>query len=105
MHQNIVDKLKESYSRKLRKEIVNNILKYENNNDKQAQESSYKILNQIFSYIISELGWNISKSTSSWDDAPLKIVCEVFPKIEKTKWYEMQHINVKKPIELKGDIK
>jgi len=103
MEKKIIDALKESYTRTLRKEVVRNMLLHEKNNDKEAQESSYKIMNQIFSYVISELGWSISQNTNSWDDTPLKILSEVFPKIEKTKWYKDQGLSVKKSINLEGD--
>ena len=103
MHQNIVDTLKESYTRALRKEVVKNILKYEKNDDKKALESSYKVINQIFTYIISELGWSMSKNTEGWDDTPLKIIGEVFPKIESTKWFKDQQLHVTKDINLEGD--
>ena len=103
MHQNIVNTLKESYTRGIRKEVVRNILKYENNNDKKALESSYKVINQIFTYIISELGWSMSQNTNAWDDTPLKIISEVFPKIETIKWFKDQQLNVTKAINLEGD--
>ena len=103
MHQKIIDALKESYTKTLRKEVVKNILLHEKNNDKEAQESSYKIMNQIFSYVISELGWSMSQNTNSWDDTPLKIISEAFPKIEKTKWYKDQQLVVTKPVNLEGN--
>ena len=71
---------------------------YEKNNDKEALESSYKVINQIFTYIISELGWSISQNTNDWDDTPLKIMSEVFPKIETTKWFKDQQLSVAKSI-------
>ena len=103
MHQNIVDTLKEHYTRALRKEVVRNILKYEKGNDKKAQESSYKVINQIFTYIISELGWSISQNTNGWDDTPLRIISEVFPKIETTKWFKDQQLHVTKSINLESN--
>ena len=103
MHQNIIDTLKEQYSRDLRKQVVKTILKNEKSNDKAAMDSSYKIINQIFSYVISELGWSISENTNSWDDSPLKIISEVFPKIETTKWFKDQQLLVTKSIKLEGD--
>ena len=105
MHQNVVDTIKERYTRALRKEVVRNILKHEKSNDKKAQESSYKIINQIFSYIMSEVNWNMSQDTSDWDDTPLKIISEVFPKIETTKWFKDQQLIVTKSINLEGDFK
>lgn len=103
MHQKIIDKLKEQYSRDLRKQLVKTMIKNEISEDTQAQESSYKIINQIFSYIISELGWSISQNTDNWDDAPLKIMKEVFPKIENTNWFKNQQLLVSKSINLEGN--
>lgn len=103
MHQKIVDTIKESYSRDLRKGIVKSLLEHEKNNNKETLESSYKVINQIFSYVMSELGWSIAKSTNNWDDTPLKIISEAFPKIETTKWFKDQQLLVTKSINLKGD--
>lgn len=102
MHQEIIDKIKEHYTRELRKQVVKSILKNEKSNDKMALESSYKVINQIFSYIIGELNWNIT-DTSNWDDTPLQIIKEVFPKIETTKWFKSQQLHVTKPINIEGD--
>ena len=104
MHQNIVDTIKERYSRDLRKGVVKSILQHEKSDDKKAQESSYKVLNQIFSYVISELNWSISNSTNNWDDTPLKIITEAFPKIETTKWFKDQQLLVKNSVNLEGDV-
>jgi hypothetical protein len=103
MSQKIIDTLKESYTRDLRKQVVKSVLKNEKTNDKEDLKSSYNILNQIFSYIMSELNWNISSSTNSWDDSPLKIMIEVFPRIETTKWYKNQELSVTKSINLESD--
>lgn len=103
MYKQIIDALKARYTRDLRKQVVKTILQYEKNDDKEALKPSYNILNQIFSYIMSELNWNISQNASSWDDTPLKILSEVFPKVETTKWYKDQQLLVTKPIKLEGD--
>ena len=103
MHQEIIDTLKEQYSRDLRKKVVKSILTNEKSNDKKEQESSYKVINQIFTYVIGQLNWSISKNTNSWDDTPLKIISEVFPKIETTKWFKDQQLHVTKSINLEGD--
>jgi hypothetical protein len=103
MHEQIIDALKEHYTRDLRKQVVKSVLKNEKDNDKEALKPSYNILNQIFSYIISELNWNISKNTNNWDDTPLKIISKVFPHIETTQWYKDQQLSVTKSIDLEGD--
>ena len=103
MHQEIITALKEQYTRDLRKQVVKSILSHEKNDNKEALESSYKIINQIFTYIISELKWSISQNTNNWDDTPLKIINEVFPKIQTTQWFKNQQLHVTKSINLNGD--
>ena len=105
MSQTIIDTLKEQYNRDLRKQVLKSIQKSEKNNDKKTLDSSYQVINQIFSYIISQLGWNISENTNNWDDTPLKIITEVFPKIETTKWFKEQQINVTKSIRFEDNFK
>ena len=104
MQEEIVSTIKEQYSRDLRKQIVKSILKSEKSDDKKAIEDSYKIINQIFTYIISELRWGMSKNTDNWDDTPLKIMIEVFPKIETTKWYKGQQLSVNNSINVDGNV-
>ncbi len=60
MEQEIIDALKEKYKRDLRKQVVKAILKAEKSNNKEDLKSSCNIINQIFSYIISQLNWNMS---------------------------------------------
>ena len=103
MQQEIITVLKEQYSRDLRKQVVKSLLSSEKSNDKEAMDSSYKIVNQIFSYVIDQLGWTISVDTSNWDNSPLSVMSEVFPKIETTKWFKDQELNVSKSIKLDGD--
>jgi len=86
-NQIIIDALKSQYNRDLRKQIVKNVLLHEKNSDSESIKSSYKILDQLFSYVISELNWSIADNSTKWDDAPLKIMSQVFPKIENTKWF------------------
>ncbi|MCF6330443.1 MAG: hypothetical protein L3I99_02695 [Sulfurimonas sp.] len=102
MHQKIIDVIKKQYTRDLRKQVVKTILKSEKNCDKNELEDSYKTINQIFSYVINELSWSISENNDTWDDAPLKILREVFPKLETTKWFKKQQLSVTKSINVKG---
>jgi len=104
MQEEIVATIKEQYSRDLRKQIVKSILNNEKSNDKKSLEDSYKIINQIFAYIISELKWSISQNTDNWDDTPLQIMIEVFPKIETTEWYKGQQLSVNKSINIDGNV-
>jgi hypothetical protein len=102
MHQDIVTTLKEHYSRDLRKGIVKSMLKYEKTSDEESKEASYKVINQIFSYVISQLNWNLAESTSSWNDLPLLVISETFPKIDTTKWFKERQLQVSKSIDLKS---
>ncbi len=94
-NQIIIDALKSQYNRDLRKQIVKNITQHEKNSDIEAIKSSYKIIDQIFSYIISELSWSISSNSAKWDDTPLQIMSQTFPKIETTKWFKEHQMQVK----------
>ncbi len=94
MKQEIIDAIKSQYSRDLRKQMVRNILKNEQNSDKEALEASSKILSQIFSYVISELQWEIAEHTAKWDETPLEIMKQAFPKIETTKWFDEQQLKI-----------
>ena len=95
MKEEIITTLKENYNRDLRKQVVKSILQSEKDDDKESSESSYKVVNQIFAYVISELKWSIPDNSNTWDDTPLQIMSEVFPKIETTKWFTEQQISVK----------
>ena len=103
MHQELINTIKEQYTRDLRKKLVKSIVTNEKNSDKVALQSSYNIINQIFSYIIGELKWSIPKNTTNWDNTPLEIMSEVFPKIETTEWYKEQKLAVTKSINLEGN--
>jgi len=92
----IIETLKNSYPRDMRKQVVKTLLSEE----KSTEIPNYKIINQIFSYVLSELGWNMAKNTQEWDNTPLCIMEESFPKIEKTKWYKEQILTAKKSIDL-----
>ena len=104
MQEEIVSTIKEQYSRDLRKQIVKSILTSEKSDDKKVLEDSYKIINQIFAYIISELKWSMSQNTDNWDDTPLKIMIKVFPKIETTQWFQGQQLTVDKSISIDGNV-
>jgi len=94
MQEEIISTIKNRYNRDLRKQIVKSILINEKDN-KTSLEDSYKIINQIFAYIIGELKWTIPTNTTSWDDTPLKTMVEIFPKIETTKWFKDQELSLK----------
>ena len=88
----IIETLKTHYNRDLRKQVVKTLLK----NEKEIDTPNYQIINQIFSYILKELGWKMTDNIIEWDNTPLDIMQEVFPKIESTKWYEIQVLAAKK---------
>ena len=94
--QEIIETLKNTYNRDIRKKIVKTIL----NDEKFNDIANYKLINQIFSYILSELGWDIAKNTSQWSNTPLEIMAEVFPQIETTRWYKEQILTTTKNIDL-----
>jgi hypothetical protein len=92
----ILETLKENYNRDLRKQVVKTLL----NNEKETGEPNYQLINQIFSYVLKELGWSIAENTKEWDNTPLDIMQETFPHIESTKWYDEQILTAKKMIDV-----
>jgi len=94
--QEIIKTLKNSYSREIRKKIVKSILA----DEKENAAPNYKLMNQIFSYVLGQLGWEIAKNTLDWNKTPLDIMLEVFPSIEKTNWYKEQLLTTKKNIDV-----
>lgn len=92
----IIETLKTKYNRDLRKGVVKTLLK----NDKETDKPNYQLINQIFSYVLKELGWSMAENTKEWDNTPLDIMQDVFPHIESTKWYEEQILTAKKMIDL-----
>lgn len=96
----IIDQLKAQYSRDLRKQLVKTILTYEKGTDKVAIEEKYKLMNQIFSYVLKACNWSMSENSEKWDNTPLEIMVETFPKLNTTQWYAEQDISVKKSIDV-----
>ncbi len=92
----IIQTLKDNYNRDLRKQVVKTILA----NEKESQTPDYKIINQIFSYVLKELEWKMAENTKEWDNTPLDIMEEAFPKLESTKWFKEQILTAKKMIEM-----
>ena len=91
----LIQTLKDTYNRDLRKQVVKTILHEEKENEKP----NYNIINQIFSYVLKELGWTIAANTKEWDNTPLDIMEETFPKLESTKWFKEQILTAKQMIE------
>ena len=99
----IINELKAQYPRDLRKQLVKTILSNEKNDDKIATEKSYNLMNQIFSYVLKECNWSMSQNSGEWDNTPLEIMTEVFPKLDTTQWYKEQGFVVKKDIDIVMD--
>ena len=98
MHEKIITFLKDSYPRDTRKQVVKSILQEEKSND--DSKDKYKIINQIFTYVLQETSWNMSSNSHEWDSTPLDIMKEVFPKLENTKWYKEQIIVTNEAVKL-----
>ncbi len=100
--QEIIDTLKAQYSKDLRKQLVQSLRDAEQNGDADKQN---KLMNQIFSYVLAQLGWTMASNIKEWDDRPLEVMQEVFPKINKTKWYKEQKLLAEKSIDVQmGEI-
>ena len=99
----IIDELKAQYPKDLRKQLVKTILSNEKEQDKAAIEQRYKLMNQIFSYVLKECNWSMSKNSENWDNTPLEIMVKVFPRLDTTQWYAEQDISVKKNIDIQMD--
>lgn len=82
--------------RETRKQVVKTILQ----DEKQEEVTDYKMINQIFSYVLKELNWSFASNTKEWDSTPLDVMEEAFPKIESTKWYKEQILTAKKMIDV-----
>jgi len=98
----IIQKLKDTYPRDIRKQVVKSIISGEKSKDDLKQ--TYKIINQIFSFVLHESNWDISKNSKDWDVKPLEIMLEIFPKIQTTLWYKEQIIVSNKSINLVNNI-
>lgn len=86
----VIETLKGQYPREVRKQLVKAILESEKSGDKLSLEKQSHILNQIFSYVIKECQWNMPSNSKEWDNKPLEIMAETFPKLTTTKWYKDQ---------------
>ena len=91
----LIETLKAQYNRDIRKQLVKSLLEAEKVNDTQTQ---YKLMNQIFSYVLAQLDWSMPSGTEDWDPTPLEVMHEVFPKIMASKWYQEQQLIAKQHI-------
>jgi len=99
----LIDTLKTQYSRDLRKQLVKTILSAEKTKDATETKKSYGLMNQIFSYVLKECDWTMFENSKKWDGLPLKIMTDVFPKLDTTKWYQEQMIASEKSIDVVMD--
>ena len=101
MNQNeIIEMLKATYSRDVRKGLVKTILEKEKEDDKLATLQQYKIINQIFSYVLQQSGWKMGEDSTVWDATPLEVMQEVFPKLSTTEWYSEQILTTNQKVEI-----
>lgn len=96
----ITETIKASYSREVRKGLVRSILEKEKKDDEFAIKQQYKIINQIFSYVLQQSGWRMGENSGSWDSSPLGIMTDIFPKLSTTKWYEEQNLTTTQNVEV-----
>ncbi len=80
----IISTLKSQYPEDTRKALVQSLILGEKENNTQ----NYSIIDQIFSYVLHELAWDMNKSQEEWSNLPLEIMQNVFPDIEESIWYQ-----------------
>lgn len=97
----IIQLLKDNYTRDIRKQLVKTILSDEKDGGKSDLQDRYKLINQIFSYVLKEANWQMPKNSKEWNYEPLEIMCEAFPKLDTTKWYKDQMLIAKQNIGVK----
>ena len=88
----LIETLKTHYPREVRKQLIKTILQHERDDNRLELTAQYKIINQIFSYVLHESGWRMGENSQAWDSKPLEVMSSVFPQIEDTEWYREQNI-------------
>jgi hypothetical protein len=101
----IVDFLKAQYPRKTRKQLVSRLLEAESAHKVDELIRIEKLINQIFSYVLKELGWTMVTSAKNWDDTALEVMRESFPQIEHSRWYQNLDFTPQKEIDVIMDAK
>ena len=96
----IIDIVKEHYSRDIRKQLVKSLLTLEREDRDLTLEKPYIMINQIFSYVLQESGWKLEKNSATWNAMPLEIMLEAFPQLSSTKWYKAQCIETTREIDV-----
>jgi len=100
LKETLIETLKAQYSRDIRKQLVKSLLEAEKEKDTEKQ---YKLMNQIFSYVLAQLNWSMPSGTEDWDPTPLEVMHEVFPKIMASQWYQEQQLMAKQHIDVMMD--
>lgn len=96
----IVTTLKEHYPRETRKLLVKSLIEQEDTMTEIEKENVYKTINQIFSFVLDQSGWEMGQNSKGWNDMPLKVMIETFPKLSTTKWYEEQLLTTNQAIDI-----
>ena len=96
----LIETLKSHYPREVRKQLVKTTLQHEKDNNKTELTQQYKVINQIFSYVLHELGWEMSKNSTEWTTHPLEVMEEAFPKLSTTQWYQEQKIETSNNVDI-----
>jgi len=96
----IIEALKEHYSRDIRKQLVKSILEQEKSMTDLDKDHVYKTINQIFSFVLQQSGWKMGSNSEKWNELPLEIMNESFPQLSSTKWYEEQILTTKQSINI-----
>ncbi len=96
----IITTLKEHYPKEIREELVRSILEQEKDITELEKKEVYKTINQIFSFVLQQAGWEITENSQSWNEMPLEIMKETFPKLNTTQWYKEQILTAKHSIDV-----
>ena len=97
----IIEQLKKHYPRDIRKQLIKSLLENEKSKDHLRIEEQHKIIKQIFTYVLQESNWRMGENSENWDNRPLEIMNQVFPKINQTQWYKDQNISTKSTLDIK----
>ena len=97
----IIELLKKQYPRELRKQLIKTILIDEKDSNEEDTKAM-KMINQIFSFVLSQMSWKMADNSTKWDSTPLHVMSEVFPKIETTKWHKQRELQIDKSIDVQG---
>ena len=101
--EDIINTLKEHYSHEIRRNLVQSLLEQEQSMSELDKKEVYKTINQIFSFVLQQAGWQIGETSKTWNSMPLEVMKETFPQLSTTKWYKEQILTTQKDIQIKKD--